>query len=289
LYGSIDEFGVGRANRRDSRYGVVAMLHNSSGDRTLSATAQLHKQFFRASDATVAYTYTDARDRMSADCFNVTCNLDFTPVDGTLNERRISTSRFQARHKITLGSVTSLPLGFQVGVFYNGYSGQPYTYIVRGDANADELGGGFDGNDIVYVPKSSADITLNDPHQYAALDRIIESEPCLRSQRGQIMRRNSCENHWITLLNARVAKLFRLGRTHSLEVTADVFNVANLLNANWGVRRFNSLGGDVSLLELTGYDQQKKRGVYDLLDVDREVPDYDASRWQLQLGMRYMF
>jgi hypothetical protein len=288
MYGTIDENGVATANRRDPRFGVVAELRNSSGDRATSATAQLQKHFAGASEVSVAYTYTDARDRMSADCFNLTCNLDFTPVDGTLENRRITTSRFEARHKITLGAVMAVPLRLQLGVFYNGYSGQPYTYLVTGDANADESNS-FDGNDIVYVPKNAADITLTDPDQYASLDRTIEGDPCLRSQRGRIMRRNSCRNHWITLLNARLSRKFAVGGARSVEMIADLFNVANLLNSHWGVRYAGSLAGDVPLLELRGYDQQHERGIYDVLTVDRRERDFDASRWRAQLGARYTF
>ena len=288
MYGTIDENGFATANRLDTRYGVVAELRNSSGDRTISASAQLRKRIAGASEVSVAYTFTDARDRMSADCFNVTCNLDFTPVDGTLDDRRITTSRFEARHKITLSAVTSLPLRFQFGVFYNGYSGQPYTYLVSGDANADELNA-FDGNDIVYVPKNAADITLTDPSQYALLDRTIEKDPCLRSQRGRIMRRNSCQNYWITLLNARLSKPFVLRRGQSLELIADLFNVTNLINSHWGIRRAGSLSGDVPLLALRGYDQLNQRGIYDVLDVDRAARDNDATRWRVQLGARVAF
>jgi hypothetical protein len=72
----------------------------------------------------VAYTYTDARDRMSANCFNVTCNLDQTPLDGTLDHRNLATSRFEARHKVTIEARAHLPLGFRGGLFYNGYTGQ---------------------------------------------------------------------------------------------------------------------------------------------------------------------
>ena len=289
LYGTIDDNGFATANRIDSLYGTVAQLRNSSGDRAMSATVQVRKPLSRAAEVSVAYTYTDARDRMSADCFNVTCNLDFTPVDGTLDDRNLATSRFEARHKITIGAVTSLPLQFQLGVFYNGYSGQPYTYLVSGDANADEILGAFDGNDIVYVPKNAADITLTDPSQYALLERTIESDPCLRSQRGRIMRRNSCVNLWMTQLNARISKPIALGRGQSIELIADVFNLANLLNSNWGVRPASNLGGDFYLLELRGYDQLHQRGIYNVLDVHRQARDINASRWRAQLGIRYVF
>ena len=288
LYGTIDENGIATANRLDPNFGVVAELRNSSGDRATSATAQLRKRLAGTSEVSLAYTYTDARDRMSADCFNLTCNLDFTPLDGTLENRRVTTSRFEARNKITLGAVMAMPLRLQLGVFYNGYTGQPYTYLVSGDANADESSS-FDGNDIVYVPKNAADITLTDPSKYTLLDRIIEGDPCLRSQRGRIMARNSCRNHWITLLNARLSRQFAVGGARSVEVIADLFNVANLLNSHWGIRYAGSLAGDVPLLALRGYDQLHERGIYEVLTVDRTERDVDASRWRAQLGARYTF
>jgi outer membrane receptor protein involved in Fe transport len=121
LYGSLNaETGSLEPNRLDPRYEVVAEMRNSSGDRTFSATAQIQKRFGTGAQLSLAYTFTDARDKMSANCFNVTCNLDFTPLDGTLDDRRVTTSNFEARHKITFGATSDLPLQFRLGLFYNG-------------------------------------------------------------------------------------------------------------------------------------------------------------------------
>jgi outer membrane receptor protein involved in Fe transport len=285
LYGTIDPAtGFATANRVSNNYGVVAEMRNSSGDRTYTATGQLQKRFRNGTAVSVAYTYTDAKDRMSANCFNVTCNLDITPLDGTLNDRRLSTSRFEARHKVTIAATANLPIGFRGGLFYNGYTGQPYTYLVLGDANADEL-----GNDIVYVPKTAADITLSHPGQWAQLNKTIDGDPCLRSQRGTIMRRNSCQNHWETLLNGRLSRPISLGHGQSLEMILDVFNLPNLIDSDWGVHRVGTDFGDFPLLELKGYDQANQRGIYDVLPVQRNVIDEDATRWRMQLGARMMF
>lgn len=48
--------------------------------------------------------------------------------------------------------------------------------MVAGDANEDGLGL-FAGNDPVYLPKNAADITLDDPAEWPALDSIIRSQP----------------------------------------------------------------------------------------------------------------
>lgn len=289
LYGTIDPAnGEAHANRVNPNYGIVAEIRNSSGDRAYSATAQLHKQF-RGTELSVAYTYTDAKDRMSADCFNVTFNLHCTPLDGTLNDRSLSTSRFEARHKVTIGGTMTLPLGFRAGVFYNGYSGQPYTYLVLGDANADGQLNPFDGNDPVYVPKDAADISLTYPANWAKLDRFIRADPCLKAQRGKIMRRNSCQSYWMTLVNTRLSRPMALGHGQVLELMVDIFNLPNMLFNGWGVHRVGNFTGDFYLLELKGYDQAKQRGKYIFTDPGRTLRDDEATRWRMQLGARYTF
>ena len=173
LYGSFAADGNVIPNRLDSAYGPVAEMGNSSGDRAFSGTVQLQKRLRSGAEVTLAYTYTDARDRVSANCFRIDCNLDFEALDGTLNDRRVSASSLESRHKITLGAIANLPLRFRLGLFYNGYSGHPYTYTVSGDVNAD----GLDVNDPVYLPKNAGDITLADPEQWASARQQAAAAP----------------------------------------------------------------------------------------------------------------
>jgi hypothetical protein len=162
--------------------------------------------------------------------------------------------------------------------------------MVHGDANADGLSFVELGNDIMYVPKDRSDITLVDPNQWLGLDRRILLEDCLRSQRGRILRRNSCHGHWATLLNARLSKAFGAAGGHSIELITDVFNVLNLVDRNWGVQRSApSALGDPEMLDLVGYDQANQRGIYNVIPVDRDTRDDEATRWRMQLGARYSF
>ena len=290
LYGTFDSFGTPVPNRIDSTFGTVARIRNASGDRAISVSGQVEKRFAGGTDVSLAYTYTDARDRMSPGCFNVTCNLYLTALDGTVDHRRLTTSDFSVPHKVTLGLVMNAPLNFQVGVTYNGSSGLPYGYVVDGDANADGLQFIGFGNDLVYVPKDSTDITLEFPEEWATLDTMIRGDGCLRTQRGRVMRRNSCRGGWTTLLNARVSKVFGTGQGHTLELITDVFNVLNVFDRDWGVQRVvYSVLGSVTMLHLAGYDQANQRGVYDVVRVDRRARDFEGTRWRLQLGARYTY
>ena len=174
-------------------------------------------------------------------------------------------------------------------MLYSGSSGTPFTYIVNGDANADGMGERVVKNDIVYVPRNSGDVTLAPGASYAQLDSLIESEPCLREQRGRILRRNSCRNPWVGGLNARLTKLVGLRNGQSLEIGADVFDVLNLLNARWGQYRYTVLGPSVQLLTLRGYDAANQRGIYAPIRVVRNRVLEDASHWRAVLSARYRF
>src|SRR5438034_10293858 len=106
-------------------------------------------------------------------------------------------------------------------------------------------------------------------------DQFIQGEPCLREQRGRLMGRNSCRNPWINITTARVSKVLPIAHGQSVEVTADLFNVLNLLNGEWGlVRQMTYCCGDfenahvMRLLELVGYDPTRGRGVYNVLPVN---------------------
>jgi hypothetical protein len=161
--------------------------------------------------------------------------------------------------------------------------------VVSNDANAD----GLSSNDLVYVPLYATDIALATPSDWTRLNDYINSEPCLNSQRGRIMSRNTCRNPWQTFLDARVSKAIPTMRGQSVEISLDLFNLPRLLGTvldnNWGVVNTTSGNENLTLLTLSGYSTAVQRGIYRLsLPLRRQV-SVDASRWKMQFGARYMF
>ena len=292
LYGSIDPVtGEATPSRRSNALGGVFEMRNGSGDRSYSITAVLGKRFANGTELSAAYTYTDARDRMGMGADLSGINAASTPVNGTLEQRDLATSWWARPHKVTLVATTNLPLGFRFGFTYAGMSGTAYTYVLNGDPNADGFRPFLDvSNDAVYVPRDAGDITLANPAQFAALDRYIRGQPCLENQRGRIMNRNSCRNPWVHETSARMAKRFGLGGTRAIEVTADLFNVLNFLDGDWGLVRETAADlGTVPLMEFLGYDTVNGRGIYRFTPVIRREINFDASRWRLQLGSAVFF
>jgi hypothetical protein len=289
LYGAISATGVARPTLRDPGFGQVVRASDRSGDHARSIAVQVRKRFADRAEVSALYAHSRARDRMSIVHSFARPNLETTPLDGTMENRRLRTSLFEIPHRVDVSAAMGFPYRIRFALRYVGSSGTPYTYVVRGDANADGIGTGTLLNDIVYVPRDSLDIRLANPADWGTLNRFIESEPCLRTQRGRVLARNSCRNPWFGTLNARLTKAFPTVSGQSVELTADVYNVLNLIKRKWGESRETTLEPGVPMLLLVGYDASAGRGIYRLqLPGLRQIQDL-ASRWQVELGVRYVF
>src|SRR6185436_4477461 len=137
-------------------------------------------EFSNLLDVSVAYAYTDARDRISLTSSLALSNFQFAPVDGDLENRNVRPSAFDRTHRVTITSTATLPYNISAGLIYTGQSGTPYTWTVNGDVNAD----GINGNDLVFVPADASQISLQDPSQFQALSDFVDSQECLRKSRG---------------------------------------------------------------------------------------------------------
>jgi hypothetical protein len=302
LYGTINaSTGAATPARLSAAFGPVVRVSDRSGDHALSISTQLRTRIGGAVEGSALYAYTRARDRMSIAHIVARAMLEGTIVDGTLENRRLGTSLFEIPHRVQLTAGMRLPYNTRLGLLYSGASGRPFTYTVSGDANADGMGVGL-RQDPAYVPRDRADITMDgnggsagigtaaqQDSAYALLDSFIEAVPCLRAQRGRILARNSCRNAWFGTLNARVTKAFPAVAGHSLEVSADVYNVLNLINSRWGLSQYDGLTFATDLVVLRGYDTINGRGIYEFRLPPRNQIEDLASRWQTELSVRYVF
>jgi hypothetical protein len=307
LYGTIDSIGIAHPTYRDTLFGPVIHVMNRDGSRTASLSVQLQRPFGNGIAFSAAYAYSRAKDLMPLVNYAAIPQLAGTPLDGTLEARQLGRSPFDTPHRVSAAVSVDLPYRTHVSLLYSGASGSTFTYVVNGDANADGMGGPTFTlkNDIVYVPRNAApggDISLVVPNGsggfasapasvYAKLERFIAEEPCLQEQQGRIMARNSCRNGWLGSFNLRLAKTVTPRAQHTVEIAADVFNVLNLLSSRWGRYRATTTTDipTATLLQLVGYDAANGRGNYQLMLPARNQIVDSASRWQVQLGARYVF
>ncbi|NOT09730.1 MAG: TonB-dependent receptor [Gemmatimonadales bacterium] len=280
---------------------VRQVIHhlNKNADKSTLLTFQLQKSFESGLSFSGSYTWSKTEDLLSLTSSQASSNLQNTPLVGTLDNRELGLSGFDVPHKFALSGSANLPFGLQASMIFTARAGTPYAYVYTNDANGD----GISTNDLVYVPRDANDITLQVPADWAKLDTFIESEPCLSEQRGRIMTRGSCRNPWQKIVDLRLAKGIKLVGGQSFLVTADIFNLANLLDPDWGLVRETSFFQQVSFLTMvntgaTQYDtrgtatQSDDRGIYTVPSVmppRNRVITTGISRWKIQLGGKYIF
>jgi len=293
MYGTISPTGVVIPARLDSRFQQVFFFENRSRDRFRSLTLSMTKRWENGGYAQIGWQWSRTEDLFTVNRNSAILTLQTAPIDGTMAARNLTRSGYDVPQSVTASAAVPLPGGVMIGMLARIQSGRPYAYAVSGDANAD----GVSSNDLFYVPRSAADISLASPSQYAALDRFIEGEACLRDQRGRIMQRNSCRNPSYSTFDARISWTTPL-RAHAVELSADLFNVPRMLNGRWGLIRETSAGeARTGLVTVTGWNAAANRPVYSLITTTdgtvvlppRNQVVQDASRWRAQLGIRVKF
>ncbi|MEZ4588629.1 MAG: hypothetical protein R2909_19810 [Gemmatimonadales bacterium] len=258
---------------------------NVAGERSVAISLVAARRWARGGYVQLGYQWSRALERFAINANSAPRSYQSVPIDGTMEERRLSRSTFDVPHSLT--AVASGPVvgGVVATVVLSAQSGRPYAYVVRGDANADSV----PNNDLFYVPRDSADLSLTNPAGWAALDEWIASEPCVARQRGRVMRRNSCRNPGFLTLDLRLARPFRMRGLGVVELAVDLFNLPNLLDGSWGLFRETTSREGLPVVTLAGFDASADRPRYTIPTVlpARGGVVSDLSRWRLQLGGRY--
>ncbi len=288
MYGTLAA-ASGRATpvRVNAGYADVIRQSNSSGDNSYSATLSLNKRFSNHISFNAGYTYSKTKDRECLTSSISNSNLKFAVLQGPLDNRPLATSCFDVPSKLALTGIFDIPLGFQASLTYTGFSGTPFTYTTNNDANAD----GLAGNDPIYVPRDSTDITLANPADWKTLNAYINSDPCLSGARGTLLQRNTCRNPWESFINARLSKVFPTISGQSFEISLDIFNLPNLISSSWGVAK-STTGGfeNQAILNASGYDVANQRAIYKLMNMTGLNAVVAAStRYRLLLSGKYNF
>jgi outer membrane receptor protein involved in Fe transport len=293
----------------------IYVIDNTSQGYNFNITAQLRKAFEFGLSATVAYSYTQAKNNLrSTEIASVLWQSQ--PVQGNPNNPELSWSEFGQRHRI-VGSATYIKpwserFRTSVGLFvevaegnrYAGSGGNRYSFIYSGDVNGD----GF-GNDLIYIPRDQSEIALatcddacganvTPDQQWAALNAFIEQDPYLSQHRGEIAERNGAVNPWYSNVDLRILQDIAFGGTtrHNFQVSFDILNLGNLISSDWGVREVASSSATSPLRLVTdasGVPQFDANGAPVLQftgPAETFIDDPNLnSRWRAQLGLRYFF
>ena len=195
------------------------------------------------------------------------------------------------------------------------------SYTYSGDVNNDGTGG---NNDLIYIPKTQNDIvlvpvntgggTITDTRTPAViwnqLNAFINQDPYMSRHRGQIAQRNAAILPYFKHLDLNITQDLYIkagSNKHTLRLSLDMINLGNFLNRNWGITKVFSTGfssGSISFLKYDGLvtdptDPNVGKPRYSFLyqDPANQIPFVNSyqdnssifSRWQGQVGIRYLF
>lgn len=107
----------------------------------------------------------------------------------------------------------------------------------------------------------------------------------IRKSFGKVAERNGGVNGFYGTLDLRIAKKFKFYKTHSLELSVDMFNVLNMLNKDWGSG--HNLGKQ-NIYTIKGFDQKTKQYTY-RVNANTGVSNLNGTPYQIQIGARYAF
>ena len=273
------------------------VIDNSSQGYAWSLTGQLQKAFASGLGASLAYTRSRARDLLTSTEISQFL-YEGNPVQGDPNQPELAESQFGARDRVIGQAYYRRAYGGRfatsVGLVLEAAKGGRFSYVVAGDLNGDGVG----VNDLLYVPTTARELTLVNADgtpapaaTYAALDAFISQDPYLSSIRGQISERNGALSPWFTQLDLRLAQDVAVvaGRQrNTLQLTVDVQNLGNLLNASWGVRQ--AVNTTAPLVVNSVAADGTPRFEYPATATTTFRDDVNLlSRWRAQLGLRYTF
>lgn len=243
-----------------------------------------------------SYTFNNVMDNSSFFCCTSNEGFRIKPTAGDPNfigdpgDDEVGTwghADFERQHVFILSGTFEGPWGIDVSGIWRSQSGTPWTPVVDGDINGD----GEEFNDRAPVFE---DLLFETPEDAAAfqalLDEDSEAGECLRENLGRIAERNSCRNPWFHSVDVHLSKSFAVMTGHEIELIADMFNVLNGLNEDWG--QFNAVfGSATNVFNKEGYDQETNRVIYSVLNqFGREAAlGFNPLQFQAQLGVRYRF
>jgi hypothetical protein len=297
---------------RNAYFGDVFLLENTNKGKGQQLTVSLTKPFTFESDWawTLGYTRTNAEE-VSALTSSTAGSGYGSQLGFNINEPTSSTARYEIKDRFS-GSLNWSHKFFgdyatQVGLFYEGRSGRPYSYIFSGDANGDNR----TFNDLFYVPAGPGDVlfgSLSATGQFtpnAAMEQAfwawLDTQQDLKRYRGRVAPENGFTSGFVNTFDVRVSQElpgFMAG--HKSKIWIDIQNVGNLINKDWGHivdYGFNANNAVASLIGnfqgqyVYGYRSGTEFGQASSLGIPTNADSQTngISQWSLQVGLKYEF
>ncbi|WP_294274538.1 carboxypeptidase regulatory-like domain-containing protein [uncultured Chryseobacterium sp.] len=263
-----------KAGRINQNFGRVLELVSDGKVNQFSFVLDTSYRYFKDGEITMSYTWSDIRDNTSYNGNVANSATLFTMVESDPRNLKMTYSDNQFRNKVVVYGNSPTFAGFTVGIRYSGIGGTRFSMTAGGNVNGDFV----DSNDLAYIFPNLTQTLLDNPEVGKALKNYITD------YNNKIAERNGGKNGFYGVWDVRIAKKIKFEKIGGFELSVDIFNVANLLNKEWGV---NKSYGNMSLYRITGFDAAVKQFKYNL-NTSGLAP-LGGNPYQIQLGAKYTF
>jgi hypothetical protein len=299
----------------------AVMMKNTSKGNSLYTTLQLQKDFdgsLKGLSVNGSYTFGYSKSVTDGSSSVAKSAWQYRPaINPNAEELGYSAGSFPNR---LLLSATYSKSFFNmttssVGLVYQRYSPFRFSYTYNGDLNGD----GINLNDLVFIPATVDQITLvkngtSDPRTpaeiWAQLDNFIKQDPYLSQHRGEYSERNGGVAPFVNKLDMNFTQDFFVntskGQRNIIRVSFDMVNLGNFINKDWGVEKTTVLGyQQYQFLNMVSKPTATTQASFTMPYVPsgtagggstqtvltQTFRDYQSisSRWQLQIGIKYIF
>ena len=281
-------------NIRNSANGKMSAfyLHNANDihGQYFSVTAQLSKSFIWGLDLMAAYTHSfsmSATDGAGDQVYNI---AQISNRNGD-NSHELGYSYFVTPNRLIASASYTIYEGLhtatKLGLFYEGYNigyvgnynQARHSYLMKTD-----VGTGISASQLIYIPTEAelASMPFAEEDDRAAFEELINNDSYLSAHRGEYSVRNGALCPWLGRINFKIDQEFYFnvsGRKTTLQIGADVNNLANLINNEWGC--FKQLKSETIL--------EYKNGNYIFTEPDWHNYNDFLSTWSVLLHARYSF
>ncbi|WP_175622790.1 TonB-dependent receptor [Chryseobacterium schmidteae] len=263
-----------KEGRINQNFGRVLELVSDGKVNQFSFVVDTSYRYWKDGEITASYTWSDIKDNTSYNGNVANSATLSTLVAGDPRNLRMTYSDNQFRNKVVVYGNSPTIAGFTVGLRYSGIGGTRFSVTSGGNINGDFV----DTNDLAYIFPNLTQETLSDPEVGKALKNYITD------YNNQIAERNGGINGFYGIWDLRVAKKLKFEKIGGFELSVDIFNVANMLNKEWGV---NKSYGNTSIYRVTGFDPITKQFQY--ARNASVVEPLNGNPFQVQIGAKYSF
>ncbi len=216
-------------------------LTNTKLGRSYIGVARIQKTFDFGLSAFVSYVYQDVKDQAPATSSTASSNYGngaFFDANGAAYGTSNDEVRHNLKYNLSFDHAFFGDYKTNITLFGETRIGRPYSYTMQDTAARSTVFGtiGNGARYLMYVPTGTSDplVSYDSVATQNTLDALINSTG-LSKYRGSVAPRNAFNSKWFTKFDLHIHQEIPTGLGDTrVTLFADIENVTNLINKNWG-------------------------------------------------------